>query len=143
MHFQQVPRDQVRGYKIFTFGFSAALKVKGPQSLVNRWLKTFFTPKGSDPLDPAVGTILAGMIGGNISSDRSDVEDQVIMSINDANDQVRLQDMNGAYPVNECLNTVSLLRFEMPAADTIEFWVKLTNVAGERIVIHLTDLATR
>jgi hypothetical protein len=54
IHFQPVPASEVTGNKVFTFGFVSALKVSGLQALVNRWVKTFMTPLGSDPLHPNI-----------------------------------------------------------------------------------------
>ncbi len=89
IHFQPVPAGEVRGYKCFEFGFQAALKVKGPQALVNRWVKTLMTPLGSDPLYPSEGTTFSGLVGGNVSGTSVNIEDLVSIAFQEASDQVR------------------------------------------------------
>ena len=140
IHFQQVPQADVAGYKLFTFGFTASLKIQGPQALVNRWLKTFFTPKGSDLLSPSTGTLLASCIGGNVTGD---LEDLVATAIDDTSEQVKVQDLLGEYPTNECLKSATLIQYTSPTSDSFEVWIRLKNQAGESITIRLSDYATR
>lgn len=144
IHFQPVPKDEVEGLKVFTFGFTAALKVQGLQSLVNRWTKTFMTPKGSDPHDPENGTDFANLVGSNISKNSPELRDITTISIDEANDQVREQDLAGVYPSDESLLTASLQGFvELEGSTGLEVWVRITNLDEESLTIRLVDLATR
>jgi hypothetical protein len=142
IHFQPVPKKDVKGYKAFTFGFTAALKVKGPQALVNRWAKTFLTPKGSDPLDPTAGTNFADMIGANITSISQDLYDLALLALQDTNEQVKSQDIQGLYPDNESLGSASIIDF-VQTQDGIELWVEINTLSGETLQIRLIDLANR
>jgi hypothetical protein len=142
IHFQPVPKADVRGFKIFTFGFSAALKVKGPQALVNRWAKTYLTPKGSDPLDLDSGTSFASIIGGNITKITQDLYDLAQFSLQDANAQVKEQDIAGLFPDNESLSMATITNF-VETADGIELWVEIQTVSGEVLTVRLIDLADR
>ncbi len=144
IHFQPVPAGEVYGLKVFTFGFRAALKVQGLQSLVNRWVKTFMTPRGSDPFDANNGTEFAGLVGSNINRKSPELRDITIISIDDANAQVQAQDLAGVYPSEECLLNATLVGFrETEDGAGLEVWVSITNLEEETLTIKLVDLATR
>lgn len=145
VHFQPVmPSEDIHGYKTFTFGFTAALKVRGPQALVNRWVKTFMTPKGSDYIHPTYGTEFGSLAGSNIVSDFSVLQDTVIMSIDDANDQVRHQDNQNLVNSDEALESAVMHTFRAtPEQDGFELWVMLTNKARQSLPVKLTLMATR
>lgn len=145
IHFQPVPVDEVRGTKVFTFGFKSALKVEGLQSLVNRWVKTLMTPRGSDPLDAAAGTDFGNLIGTNVpKSAKGSIIDIVAMAIDDASEQVQEQDKVARYDETESLDQANLLRFlPTSSGDGFEVWVEIKNQAGEVLVTRLFDMANR
>lgn len=145
IHFQPVPVSDVRGTKVFTFGFKSARKVEGLQSLVNRWVKTLMTPRGSDPLDAAAGTDFGSLIGTNIpKSAKGSIIDIVAMAIDDASTQVQEQDKMARYNETESLDQVNLLRFlPTSSGDGFEVWVEIKNQAGEVLVTRLFDMADR
>ena len=129
---------------MFTFGFRASLKVQGPQALVNRWAKTFMTPKGSNPLHKDEGTAFGRLVGSNIDAYHGGLEDVILLSIEDANEQVRQQDLDGLYPENERLANATLLQLEESATgDGVAVWVRIVNVAGEVLPVKLIELADR
>ncbi len=142
IHFQPIPQSEVQGYKIFTFGFKAALKVQGPQSLVNRWVKTFMTPKGSDPLYNNAGTNFAEMVGANVTRITEELKDVTILSIADANEQVKKQDIEGLFSDDSRLMSATLLDF-VQTADGIELWVEIKTMSGDVLAVRLIDLANR
>lgn len=142
IHFQPVPSGEVYGFKCFEFGFQAALKVKGPQALVNRWVKTLMTPLGSDPLYPERGTTLGNLVGGNVSSISVDLRDLVTMAIEDTNEQVREQDLEGYFSDDEKLQSAELMEF-VESADGFVVWVLIKNVAGDALPLPLMTLSTR
>lgn len=142
IHFQPVPPGSVHGFKCFEFGFKAALKVKGPQALVNRWVKTLMTPLGSDPLYPKRGTTISNLIGGNVSNISVDLRDLVEIALEDANEQVREQDLEGFFSADERLQSAELLNFE-ESADGFVVWVLIKNVAGDALTLPLMTLSTR
>lgn len=145
IHFQPVSASEVRGTKIFTFGFKSALKVKGLQALVNRWVKTLMTPRGGDPLDAEAGTDFGNLIGTNIpKSAKGSIIDIVAMAIDDANEQVQAQDKAARYDETESLDQANLLRFSPTSSgDGFEVWVEIKNQAGEVLVTRLFDMADR
>lgn len=144
IHFQPVPSADVRSTRVFTFGFRASLKVSGPQSLVNRWVKTFMTPKGSNPLDKEEGTAFGRMVGANINSYDHGIEDVILLAIEDANEQVRKQDLEGMFPENERLSNATLLQQKTEIYDdVVVLWVRIVNVAGQVLPVKLMELADR
>ena len=143
IHIQPISADQVVGYQAFSFGFTAALKVEGLQSLVNRWVRMFMTPKGSDITDANAGTEFAALIGGNIPQGDQDFVDIITLSMEDTNEQVKQQDLEGEYPPDEQLANAELLRFNRPARDEVEFWVTIKNIEQGSLVVRLADLTTR
>lgn len=143
IHFQPVPEQDVSGYRVFTFGFKAALKVKGPQALVNRWAKTFMTPKGSDPLDVTVGTTFAQLVGANVSLHATkEIQDVAIFAVGDANDQVKRQDIEGLYPADESLLSAVISDFAA-TSDGVQLWVEIKTVSGDTLKVKLITLADR
>jgi len=144
IHFQPVPSGEVRSARVFTFGFRASLKVSGPQALVNRWVKTFMTPKGSNPLDKEEGTAFGRLVGSNINVYHHGIEDIILLAIEDANDQVRRQDLEGLFPENERLANATLLKQQTQIYDDgVELWVRIVNAAGEVLPVKLIELADR
>jgi len=139
VHFQPVPASEVKGFKCFEFGFEAALKVSGPQALVNRWVKTLMTPKGSDPLDPTYGTVFGRLVGSNIPGVNTDIQDLVSIAVDDANEQVRQQDVAGFFPDNERLLSAEIIDF-VEGADGFEVWVRIKNMAEEAITFRLVNV---
>lgn len=145
IHYQPVPVDEVSGTKIFTFGFRSAVKVEGIQALVNRWVRVLMTPRGSDLLEPTLGTDFGNLVGANYpKSAQGSLIDVVTMAIDDANEQVQEQDKVAAYNESESLDQANLLRFSPTSGgDGFEVWVEIQNQAGEVIVTRLYDLADR
>jgi hypothetical protein len=144
IHFQPVmPPESASGYKIFTFGFISPLKVRGPQALVNRWLKTFMTPKGTDPLHLSYGTEFGSLPGSNIG-DFSMLQDLVVMAIDDANEQVRTQESRMYLDADESLATASF-GWLVPyvGGDGFSVGIVISNMAGRTLPLKLTLAATR
>lgn len=145
IHFQPVvPVGDIYGYKAFTFGFTAALGVRGPQALVNRWAKTFMTPKGSDLLHPSYGTQFGSLYGSNVLGDFSSLQDVVVMAIDDANEQVTKQDASGTMNADEALANAAL-GWLTPAAsgDGFDVGIVITNKANQPITLRLALMSTR
>jgi hypothetical protein len=142
IHFQPIPADEIHGVKSITFGFTAALKVRGAQALVNRWLKTIMTPRGSDPLYPTRGTSLPSLIGQNIDGISMDVRDVVATAVEDANSQVQDQDVEGLYPDDESLSTATITQYT-ETDNGFDVWVTIKNQAGTPITLKLATLGTR
>ncbi len=138
-YFQPVPASEVRGFKVFEYGFKASVKVRGPQSLVNRWVKTLMTPRGTDPISPNYGTGFSSLLGSNISSVTTDLVDVVNIAIDEASEQVREQDLVGFFPDDERLASAILQNTEI-GADGIDVWVNIQNVAGDSVPVRVATI---
>ncbi len=144
IHFQPVPADEAKSLKVYTFGFEAALKVRGPQALVNRWAKTFLTPLGSDPRDLGAGTEFARIIGGNFSLRSPEMQDVIVIAIEETNDQVRQQDLDGHYDADEMLETATLKTLQVSSqGDGIDVWIEIYNREEQRLTVYLANMGTR
>ncbi len=139
IHIQPVQVDAVIGVRCYEFGYAAALKVDGFQSLISRWAKTLLTPRGSNPIDQEEGTNFTNLIGANLSTVTTGVRDLVALEIEDANEQVRAQDIAGFRPDAERLQGGELQRF-IEGADGFDVWVKLTNVAGNEVSFRVATV---
>ncbi len=142
IHIQPIPENTTHGYRVFTFGFKAALVITGYQFLINRWMKTFFTPKGSELLHPGDGTTLALLIGGNVGS-QEDARDLAIRAVEETNEQVKAQDAEGGFSAEESLDSAVITRMEPYSGGGISIWVTITNLAGKQLEVFLMDYATR
>ena len=109
--------------------------VTGFQALINRWMMTFMTPKGSHPLKPDEGTKFPFLIGSNVSEIAA-LEAVVSECVEDAALQVQVVDsVSLLLTPAERLQRAQLLRFNAVDATSIEFWVEITNEANERLTV--------
>jgi hypothetical protein len=140
LHFQLLdPSLQTYGSN-FSFGLAQPIKVTGFQALINRWLKTFMTPKGSNPLRQTEGTEFAFLMGSNIL-DIGSIQATVAEHIDDASEQVRAVDQKSPLLANEQrLRNAALKQFNVVGSSGIEFWVELTNQAGQRLQVLIPYL---
>lgn len=134
IHFQLAPPAEQSGGKLFTFGFKSAVGVRGPQKLVNRWIKTLLTPKGSDPYDARFGTGFMGLQGSNLSY--RDVVDAVALFVEDCNTQVRAGDRQAPLPDDERLQSATLEEV-VDTGDGFVIYIHLRNVAGQIVAVPL------
>ncbi len=133
-HLQLIDPTAQRASSIFTYSFNQPRRVSGLQKLVNRWLKCFFTPRGSHPLRPTEGTDFPYLVGGNNITDVPSLEATVVLYIEDAVDQIKAIDKRSSWlSPDERMLSVSLLKFVQTAPDAIEFWVQVTNASGRRL----------
>lgn len=139
VHISPVPEDRVRGYKVFEFGYAAPLKVRGLQALINRWVKTLITPKGSDLTDTAYGTDFSNMIGANMSAAEGLTEDLVNLAVLDASEQVRVQDTINLANAQERLKSAEVIQY-IPQPSGFQVWVLIKNEAGESAATAVGNL---
>lgn len=132
IHFQLIPNaDQVSANgRVFTFGFTSAVGVKGPQKLINRWMKCLFTLKGTDLLDDTYGTGFPEIIGSNVNR-QQDFVDAMTLFIDDCNAQLIAFDLAQFPPDNERLGSAVLTSVVPRGADGYDVYVTIKNVAGE------------
>lgn len=142
LHIQLVdPSEQTFGAN-FSFGIANPILVTGFQSLVNRWMKIFMTPKGSHPVRKTEGTEFPYLFGANVT-DISTLEMTVAEYIDDAVQQVQAIDRAAPNLTPEQrLRSASLLQFNAVNASSIEFWVQLTNQANQRMRVLIPYLVS-
>lgn len=144
LHFEGLTREeQSSTTKVFTFGDAEPFGVRGPQFLINTWVKLFFTRQGSDPTNLARGTGFANMIGSSTSL--SEAEDIVRISIDQCNTQIRaLQQDDTTLEARERLADAKLLRYTTdPSGPGFDAYIEITNEAGERLPVNLPALTGR
>lgn len=141
IHFQILPEEEQISDRVFGFGFVSAVGVRGPQKLINRWLKCLMTPQGSDPFSPTYGTGFANLIGSNISSIQ-DVLDAVSVFIQACSDQIRAFDRLTFTPADERLQNAAILQV-VTRPDGFDIWVGITNAAGLQTPVVLPSTSTR
>ena len=144
VHFQIIPEaeQEASAGRIFSFGYTSALGVKGPQKLVNRWLKCLFTSKGSDLLDPTYGTGYPELIGANVSL-RQDFTDAVAIFIDDCNAQITAFDQAQFPPDDERLDSATLTNIVPRGADGYDVYVTIKNTAGTLLTVQAPTGTTR
>lgn len=138
VHFQMIAEaDQVSAAgRVFSFWYANAVGVKGPQKLVNRWIKCFCTLKGTDLLDKNYGTGFPDLLGSNISK-RQDFIDAMSLFISDCNRQLQTYDLAQFPPDNERLASAVLTSVVSLGADGYATYVTIKNVAGETLTVNL------
>jgi len=128
--------------RVFSFGYQSAVGIKGPQKLVNRWLKCLFTSKGSDLSNNKYGTGFPNLLGSNISR-YQDFTDAVALFISDCNGQITAMDQAQFPPDNERLESATLTNVVARGADGYDVYVSLKNVAGDLLTMQLPTGSTR
>jgi len=144
IHFQEIPAEQQAGAsgRVFSFGYTSAVGVKGPQKLVNRWLKCFCTLRGSDLLDPTYGTGFPDLLGSNVSS-RQDFVDAMAMFITDCNDKISSFDQAQFPPDDERLDSAVMVSVVASPPDGFDVYVNIKNVAGTTLTVQVPTGSTR
>ena len=138
IHFQIIPEsEQINANsRVFSFGFKSAVGIKGPQRLINRWLKCLFTTKGTDLFNATYGTGFTGIFGSNIS-ERRDFVDMVSIFINDCSEQITALDNENFPPDDERLDSAVLTSVVPRGNDGYDVYVNLKNVAGTVVTVLL------
>lgn len=142
IHFQILPLAEQKETRAFGFGFISAVGVRGAQKLVNRWLKCFMTPQGSDPFSPTYGTGFTDLIGSNIQS-TSDIIDVVSLAIQECNEQIRKFETTNTTPLEERLASATILQILEDGEDGFQLWIGITNAAGLQTPVLLPSTSTR
>lgn len=131
IHFMLDPAaEQIgAGGRVYTFLYARALGVKGPQKLVNRWVKCFLTEKGSDLLNPSYGTGFPALLGSNVSR-QQDFTDAVAVAMADCNTQITAYDTLNLPPLDERLSAALLTSVSARSDDGYDVYITIKNQAG-------------
>ena len=142
LHIQLLDPSQQTYGSNFSFGLTAPIKVTGFQSLINRWMKTFMTPRGSHPIRRKEGTDFAYLVGSNVR-DVGSLEATVAEYMDDATEQVQAVDQVSPWLTqDQRLRGATLKQFNLVGSSGIEFWVELTNQAGQRLQVLIPYLVS-
>jgi hypothetical protein len=144
VHFQIVAEEEqvAANGRVYSFGYTSAVGVKGPQKLANRWLKCFCTLKGSDLRNASYGTGFPEIIGSNISQ-RRDFTDAMALYIDDCNTQIKAFDLAQFPPDNERLASAVLTSVVPRGADGYDVYVTIKNIAGTLLTVQVPAGTTR
>jgi hypothetical protein len=140
LHIQLLDPSQQTYGSNFSFGLSSPILVTGFQSLINRWLKTFMTPKGSHPIRRLEGTEFPYLIGANVH-DIGALQITISDYIDDATQQVQAVDRVSTWlTAEQRLRDAKLKQFNSATPSSIEFWVELSNQANQRLQVLIPYL---
>lgn len=133
------PAQQAPGRNL-ALGMGRPIRVDGLQKLANHWLKTFLTPKGSNPRNLLEGTNFTYLLADN-AQDPDSAQTALLEYIEDATEQVkRAQRLRRTVPASEILRAASLLQFTQVSPTTFDIWVTVTNAEGGRLPVLIPYL---
>jgi hypothetical protein len=141
LHIEGVPLSLVSGTRGLTFGdYPVHVGVRGIQKLVDRFLKCFLTPLGSDMSDKDYGTQLAASFGvGNIDS--VSIRQLVSLAVQQVEDTLRRYETEYATDTDERIASAQIQQL-IPTADNDGFdvYVLISNVAGTTVLLRVQDI---
>lgn len=137
IHFESLPQDELQGYRFLSFGdYSKHVGIKGVQKLVNRVIKCFMTPRGSDISDPDYGTSLLRSFQGNVAPDT--LSELATIAVNETETKIREYDTQKASPTDERLATLEIENIDVGTNETgVEVRILVQNVAGTRALVSV------
>ena len=128
--------EEVVGEQYFTFGSARSQAVRGFTKLVCQWVRLFMTPKGSDPMDMNAGTDFTSLINSNVT-DLGDIQDVLMTSIMDCNEQIMGQQQSKTLPSDEILLSATLTDIQPWGEDGFQAYILLQNVSGSNQMLQL------
>ena len=126
----------------FTTGFAHTIAVKGFPKLLCQWMRIFMTPKGSDPIEPTLGTEFSKLIGSNVGV-IEDLRDVVMLAVQDCNTQLSYMQRGRVQAADETLLSASLVGFDTNGRDGFDAYVTLKNLKGNEATVALPPVVTR
>jgi len=139
IYYALLPELQQTHGKLFSFIFQGAIGVRGPQKMVNRWLKCFMTTKGTDPTNLNYGTQFNSLFFSNVSK-LKDIQDLVSVYIDDCNAQIKAFDRKYGLPPEERLQNATLESLLPDGVDGVAIQVLLRNQANASFPLVLPTL---
>lgn len=121
--------DGVQGEAQFTFG-TLSKKTTGLIKVTNRFIKILLTRKGSDPFNLDRGTFFDDLqyMGGDSTQN---IGTFAAEQLKQAHSQILEIQSDNAFPEDENINKVSLLKVIRPSQDKVQFQVQIITEAGE------------
>lgn len=138
LHFDLVnPLDQEARGAAFDLNATRPTAIRGPQKLLNRYVKAFLTTQGSNPLHRKDGTDFTSLVQGNVE-DPEDVQAALLLMIDDAADQIKAVDQRSPWLDNdERLRAANLTIFRQIGPTRFEVHIELTTTSGARVTALL------
>jgi hypothetical protein len=139
VHIEGVPAAQVKSIRCVTFGsYGRVLGVKGIQKMIDRFLKCFMTPLGTDISDPSYGTILATSFLGNINS--GDLYSIALQSVSAAQQKIQEYDSYGNAEDDERLSSAQIDNIAVEqSSGAVQITLRLTNAAGTVVKTQMSS----
>lgn len=130
IHIEGLPEELVQGLGFVTFGdYATPQKVDGIYKVINRFLKCFLTPRGSDPADTEYGTTLMANFG-NTYDPRTGFS-LAAQAVEEVTTKIREYDSEYQLPDEERLFSVEIDDFQSTdSQDGFILTVTITNVAN-------------
>lgn len=132
--------EQQTTFKFVTFGTPSTIGVKGFPQLINKWLKCFLTPKGSDATDLNYGTVFPTLIGSNVAL--SDVRDIADLSVQQCNTQLfSMQASDVTLTPSARLSNAKIVNYvAKPELPGFDLYIEIKNQAQELLILNLPTL---
>lgn len=140
IHIEGLPLDKATSIRSITFGsYPRCLGVRGPQKMVDRFLKCLMTPIGSDLSDPDYGTPLAAAMLHSTSPDA--LRTLATRSVAAAEEKIREYDSTYGLPERERLSAVKIRQIHVDdEGQGVVLELTLENAAGEAVSVLLPQI---
>lgn len=138
IHIEGVPYSQIHGGKGLSFGdYQFTVGVQGVQKMVDRFLKCFFTPLGSDLTDKEYGSSIMAYFG---NSGSGMLQPVVYTSVQQCVATLQRYDDQYDTASEERIQSAAVEEF-VEDVDSTGFFVKvrLSNSAGTTVTILVAD----
>jgi len=130
----------ITGTSKFEFGkdsFGVIRRTTGLASLASRVVKTFFTRKGSNPMNQAEGTFLPEMVG-SYTGDKVAVALEVTRAIVDVENYFNsVQAKLNSYPASEMLESIVLDSVDFETQDSVKISIIIKALSGDQALLLL------
>lgn len=138
IHIEGVPYGQIQGGRGLTFGnYPVVVGVQGVQKMVDRFVKCFFTPLGSDLTDKEYGSSVMAYFGNAVPDVLQSV---VYASVQQCVTTLQRYDNQYDTPSNERIQSAAVEEY-IEDADRTGFVIKvrLTNADGTTVTTLVSD----
>lgn len=140
IHIEGMPLGVATSVRSITFGaYPRSLGVRGPQKMVDRFLKCLMTPIGSDLSDPEYGTPLAAALLRSTVPEA--LQSLAVRSVAAAEEKIREYDSTYGLPERERLRSVRIDQIHIDSeGQGVVLELTLENTAGEVVKTLLPQI---
>lgn len=139
IHIEGLPYNLIRGGKGITFGdYDVHVGVTGVQKMVDRFLKCFFTPLGSDLTDRNYGTTVMAYFGNAVAEVLTAA---VYSSVQQCVETLKRYDDQYDTNLDERIQSAKVEELQVDASgDGFLVKVRLTNAEGTTVTFLVSDI---